>query len=851
MLSCSILSFSQNRYYVKEGASGAGTSWTDAFGTLQEAITAAAAGDEIWVAKGNYLPVQTWDGNADIANQRGFTFYFNFDVRVYGGFPNIGNPAMLSRDWEAHPTILSGDFSGDDIYITDTNDMNFPATGNDENAYTIVHTQNVSDAFVLDGFQLKGGNANHGFAGTPPTSYRNGGAWFNEGTSNSSNPTIRNCTFSGNAANTGGAIYNLASTGGTNNPSLIHCTFSGNAATSSGGAIRNNGIDEGMSSPSLIRCTFLGNRAKNSDGGAIYNSGLSDGTSSPSLINCTFSGNSALRGGAIYNLANTGTSSPNLTNCSFSGNWAEFFGGAMFNNNSNGINTPSLTNCTFSSNWADLCGGAMYNRGFLTPSTPNLTNCIIWNNQDDSGLGTPEASIFNNDATPVITYSLVQSITVEGDGNNNIQGSIDPLFLQPINPADAPTTVGNLSLLACSPVINLGNNAALPMDDFDLDYNMNVSEIIPYDVSANPRIFNENNGGVVDLGAYELQELPPTPPTLDNCSTDRLIQFNETCDVFLPDYRDLATLNSDCQNEGLVYTQAPTPQTLLMEVGRETVTLTASHPNGDSDECSFNLNVCPPAFIDIPNVQMNDVANGDYSSIQTAVESCTNTAFSVTEVIIVGNIGERQAFADLSFDIGGEPLECIVIANEIGGALAVDWLEVKATVLDNQTVELQWQVQTDKVLVSFTIERSANGIDFKPIHYYIIEHRLTSNNIFKYKDETPLTESNYYRIVQYPVNGQPSLSPVRLVNIKQDDFLLYPNPTYNGCSLILPEVLTQATLLQIFHTDGRLLHSLPLAAGQQKFNWSIKALNIATSGIYFLHISLPNGEFKVLKLSVL
>ena len=103
--------------YVNDDASGNndGTSWTDAFTDLQDAVTLAKSCSnisEIWAAEGTYKPSQGPDGTTD--SQADFTFYLDFDVKICGGFPNSGNPGMNDRDRLAHPTILSGDINGDD-----------------------------------------------------------------------------------------------------------------------------------------------------------------------------------------------------------------------------------------------------------------------------------------------------------------------------------------------------------------------------------------------------------------------------------------------------------------------------------------------------------------------------------------------------------------------------------------------------------------------------------------------------------------------------------------------------------------------------------------------------------------
>jgi len=336
--------------YVDADAPGpfhTGSTWTYAYKHIQNALIEANFSlkpVEIHVAQGIYRPDETSTypvGTGD----RYATFQLINGVILKGGYAGNGQPDPDMRDFTIYETILSGDLHGDD-------GPNF--TSNGENSYNVVTGSETDATAVLDGFTITAGNAN-GY----DAEYSAGGGMFNI----FSNPTVTNCTFSGNwATGSGGGMENVVS-----NPTLTNCTFSGNSTSWAGGGIDNCDIDN-----------------------------------NPTLANCTFIGNSAEVGGGICNY----DCSPILTNCTFSGNWAADSGGGMINwDHSN----PTVTNCTFSGNSANWEGGGMTNRD---NSNPALTNCILWGNTALSGAQIhKEVTCF-----VTITYSDIQG-GWQGAGN--------------------------------------------------------------------------------------------------------------------------------------------------------------------------------------------------------------------------------------------------------------------------------------------------------------------------------------------------------------------------------------------------------------------------------------------------
>jgi hypothetical protein len=72
--------------------------------------------------------------------------------------------------------------------------------------------------------------------------------------------------------------------------------------------------------------------------------------------------------------------------------------------------------------------------------------------------------------------------------------------------ADGPddktgTPDDDLRLQFTSPAVDKGDNAVLPLDEFDLDGDGILTETLPLDLAGNPRISGFDEG---DLGAYEL-----------------------------------------------------------------------------------------------------------------------------------------------------------------------------------------------------------------------------------------------------------------------------------------------------------------------------------------------------------
>jgi len=266
--------------YVNAAATGSndGSSWSNAYTSLRSGLTAAASGDEIWVAAATYLPTTTAD--------RTVNFQLKNGVGVYGGF-NGTETMRDQRNPAVNVTILSGDIGS-------------PGDSSDNSYHVVTADAAVTASGVLDGFTITGGNA----SGSSPDD-RGGGMWDNSGA-----PTIGHCIFTANSAQERGGGLRVT----TGMPVLDGCVFESNSAAVGGG-----GVFAGSGSTLLVKNTIFRSNSTVSTGGG----GL-EAVDNVSVVNSVFLQNSG--NGAAF------LSNGSVSDCTFTLNSS--YGVAFFTDGS-------------------------------------------------------------------------------------------------------------------------------------------------------------------------------------------------------------------------------------------------------------------------------------------------------------------------------------------------------------------------------------------------------------------------------------------------------------------------------------------------------------------------------------
>jgi murein DD-endopeptidase MepM/ murein hydrolase activator NlpD len=274
----------------------------------------------------------------------------------------------------------------------------------------------------------------------------------------------------------GGGISNLGTL------TVSSSTFSANSA-GSGPFASGGGIFNGYNATvTVANSTFTGNSAQYYAGG-IFNDYLATSI----VTSSTFSGNSGIYGGAISNYYGTHIA----INTTFSANSA-YDGGAIFNN----FGMWTVINSTFSAN-STTSGGGFTN----WYATSTFKSTLLANGS--SGGNCYNTGTFNSAGYNLSDDNSCSSfLTATGD-INNIAAGLDSAGL-----ASNGGPTRTIALLANSPAVN-----AIPVSA--------CTDVAGNPVTTDQRGVTRPQGPSCDIGAFEVQGISNSPPTIRTVTISR------------------------------------------------------------------------------------------------------------------------------------------------------------------------------------------------------------------------------------------------------------------------------------------------------------------------------------------
>lgn len=489
--------------YVRENATGTGSSWADASGDLQLMMDNQFKGRSVWVAEGTYFANSSY-------------FRLRDSIKVYGGFPANGNPTLNDRNVELHPTKMTSSYDA--------------VIGNFHPASKKLSSQTLLDGITITKhpnsqtymYGLFESNSDAVYQNCTFTDLTFGAADIR----NTSQNTFLDCNFTNNTAVNDDVVTVNVHTGGE--ATFLRCNFINNYAFQSAAIqVISNGkvwVDE---------CLFANNANQEHTGnGKVFNVVDSRATITNSIFESN--GTSAVGGNIMWllgvanpnNPADTHPLNVTIDRCIFRDNFnsAVLFQGrpgdqvsisnSLFYKNAGSVGAgfrkilfgdSYITNCTFTENHAhNQWGGGLF-YGSDGGGTNHIRNSIIYNNTsvftESGNIWLFQPVSFQNTLIPNSGGSANWNPSAfnyfdSPPMGTNLGGNIDT------NPLFANTAAEDYHLLEASPAINAGTNAV-----YNTGAMPNLTAMV-LDLESNERI----KDNTVDMGAYEFEPILGTLP---------------------------------------------------------------------------------------------------------------------------------------------------------------------------------------------------------------------------------------------------------------------------------------------------------------------------------------------------
>lgn len=328
--------------YVRTDGVGRGASWSDASNDLQAMIDelAESGGGEVWVAEGTYSP------KVPLVSSLPYTATFRMrdGVSVYGGFAGTEKDKTERKKkdggmpWDfIHETTLQGA-----SYIGSVTWGNNELSVSSDSRHVVWFAPFLPDGGAekefstltrLEGFTVRGGNAQGGNGETDFLTDRGGGIYMK-----GQNVMVENCIIKENAAmRHGGGVY--MADGARLRTSLV---YNNNAGDDGGAAyVEHDGL--------IHRCMLANNYGDN--GAGIYLNAIADKPTAVTASTNVITNNTARNNGAVY--------------CNL--------GGVLLHNTIANNYCPKSVDAAYTN--TSQTGGVYINEYAL------LVNSVLWNNR--------------------------------------------------------------------------------------------------------------------------------------------------------------------------------------------------------------------------------------------------------------------------------------------------------------------------------------------------------------------------------------------------------------------------------------------------------------------------------------
>ncbi len=171
--------------------------------------------------------------------------------------------------------------------------------------------------------------------------------------------------------------------------------------------------------------------------------------------------------------------------------------------------------------------------------------------------------------------------------------------------------------------------------------------------------------------------------------------------------------------------------------------------------------------------------------------------------------------------------------------LGIELHSFTASAID-EAILLKWETTYEFNNSEFALERSVDGVSFKPIATIPGAGQSDFDSYYSYTDDDPISGTSYYRLKQTDYNENFTYSNIISVNVdKEALFIASPNPASSTVRIIFNSDIEELIMLNINNTTLKnvLVQSIEAKEGFNEIDLNVAHLS---RGIYFITLEKHN-----------
>lgn len=242
-------------------------------------------------------------------------------------------------------------------------------------------------------------------------------------------------------------------------------------------------------------------------------------------------------------------------------------------------------------------------------------------------------------------------------------------------------------------------------------------------------------------------------------------------------------------------------------------------------------------FSDANNMGFPDGFPSCYYLIHRTMDSGNWTILEIADAVV----GDQVHFNDITLTADG--YYTLGTCNPIGSPLPITLVSYQASVVNSESVKLEWITKSEHNNAFFTVEHSVDGKSWTKLEDVPGAGNSSKTLSYELFDHNPPSGISYYRLSQTDFDGTRTNIGTRSVNFQQEELIaIFPNPSNGNINLSFDLENHSNLEIVVYALTGQAIYSEKLdeSKGHKLITLDLSSLS---KGSYLLKINSTDGTY--------